>query len=209
MVLSLCVGASAAEKTGSIRLVCHGKKGDKPVCLTGDTYALVRVADAHADRTAGTVRYTTCGGFAAYDCDWASLTASQRKTRAAEIAPAAVRRGQFDASGVTDAQGQVLFEDLSPGLYLLLRVKVKDANADYLFSPCFLSVPETVNGELVDHVVSTPKYQWDPPEEDPQIPQTGQLQWPIPVLMISGILLCLSGIGMLPDRKKKETGLSE
>lgn len=203
MILSCCISTFAAEDTGSIRLVCKGKQNEQVVYLAGDTYALVQVAHGQVDHANGTIHYTTCEDYAEYDCDWASLSASQSRDKAKELAEVATRRGEYDVTGVTDAQGVVVFDGLSAGLYLLLRIDVNAANADFLFDPCFLRMPEMVNGEAFNDVTVSPKYVWDEPDTPPDLPQTGQTNWPIPVMMVSGIMLYLAGMEMWFGRRRK------
>lgn len=108
-----------------------------------------------------------------------------------------------------DETGHAVFENVEPGLYLIIQTKPADG-----FNP--------VNSFLVsmtsygDHVDATPKMSDLIPEEttqptettppkpsEPTLPQTGQLNWPIPVLVTLGLGLFLLG-WILCFGKRKE-----
>lgn len=148
--------------------------------------------------------------------------------------------------------GQIEFDNLTPGLYLIIQNK--PAKGYYAASPFVVSVPMNDNGEYVYMVNASPKVELvkedggsddpepskptpsepNPPEptpiepskpdypqsdtpenppgpgggEDPPIriqklPQTGQLNWPVPVLVILGLGLFAVG-WILRFGKKKE-----
>ena len=63
--------------------------------------------------------------------------------------------------------------------------------------PFLISIPVTINGEVIWEVEAQPKMQ---PLPDKFLPQTGQLHWPIPVLGGVGIILTCAGYLMI--RKK-------
>ena len=68
--------------------------------------------------------------------------------------------------------------------------------------PFLVSIPTVVNGTAAYQVVAEPKFSWDAKpskpavpslKPDPSLPQTGQLNWPIPVLIAMGLSLILLG----------------
>lgn len=96
------------------------------------------------------------------------------------------------------------------GLYLVMQQK--PAPGYYAIKPFVVSVPNMVEGALVYDVDASPKTQPaekqpeptptpEEPEETPtptpppagQLPQTGQLNWPVPLLALSGMGLFLLG----------------
>lgn len=102
-----------------------------------------------------------------------------------------------------DAGASVSFSELEPGLYLLTQPEAAPG-----FAPCkpfLVSVPMAEDGTYRYEVEASPKVSLtqlptEPPAPtDPTLPQTGQLNWPIPVLAALG-LLCLSA-GVLLRRK--------
>lgn len=102
-----------------------------------------------------------------------------------------------------DREGKAVFGSLQTGLYLVVQW---EAGAGYLpVNPFFVNIPQQIDGELFYDVTAYPKtapeptIPTDPTEPDPtvpsepKIPQTGQLNWPIPVMAAMGI--CFFGIG--------------
>ncbi len=93
-----------------------------------------------------------------------------------------------------DSSGTVLFEHVKPGLYLIVQNK---AAAGYSKAKPFLvTVPAQEKGSYVYDVDASPKVEVKknteptPPEKvPPDLPFTGQLSWPIPVLTVAGLLL--------------------
>lgn len=114
-------------------------------------------------------------------------------------------------SSTAGKDGRLVFPDLEPGLYLLRQ---KEAGAGfYPLSPFLVTVPR-LNGETwVYEVDAMPKTQLvekpgdkpNPkpnPNPNPKLPQTGQLNWPVPVLAGSGLLLFALGLALY--RKGRE-----
>lgn len=199
-----CMTVLAAQPTGSIRLTCNGKIDGSSYPMAGDRYALVWIADAAVDAASGTISYSTRPEFAEYDCDWTGLTASEYRDRARDLAEAVHKSGQYDREGTTDAQGNVTFTELLPGVYLLIRVCAAPANEAFLCDPSFQRLPQTVNGELLYQLDVSPKFILDQPEELPDLPQTGQLQWPIPVMLLGGTALFLTGMELRYGKRRTE-----
>ena len=108
--------------------------------------------------------------------------------------------------------GTVSFADLELGLYLLVQdVAAKGYNKA---APFLVSVPMTENGSYIYDVDASPKVELtkasvkpEQPETPtgPKLPQTGQLNWPIPLLVVAG--LCLLSVGwLLRFGEKQESG---
>lgn len=96
--------------------------------------------------------------------------------------------------------GKATFSGLSTGLYLIVQEKA--ASGFSKMDAFLVSVPYMEDGEYQYHVTASIKSELErepeptepPPTkpDDPKLPQTGQLNWPIPVLLASGAaLLCL------------------
>ncbi|MBQ9168354.1 MAG: hypothetical protein IJX67_08120 [Oscillospiraceae bacterium] len=107
-------------------------------------------------------------------------------------------------------EGTVFFDGLEQGLYLLVQYK---AAAGYSqVSPFLVTVPTLENGEYQYNVNASPKVELTPaPTEpttpsakpdEPTLPQTGQLNWPIPVLVVGGLFLFVLGWRLCFGRKK-------
>ena len=109
-----------------------------------------------------------------------------------------------------DDNGTVTFNDLAPGLYLVIHTtKTQTTLADkskvkYTINPFIISIPQTANGKLLYDVATNPKVS---PEKDttpppkkptpprpPRVPQTGQLWWPVMVFGAAGVLFVCAGL---------------
>lgn len=104
-------------------------------------------------------------------------------------------------------EGQAVFADVEPGLYLVYQ---KTATPGFAaMNPFLLSMPNFVDGKYETDVSAEPKVGLEtlPPTTvpsaptTPTLPQTGQLNWPIPVLAVVGLALVAAGI-VLKNRKK-------
>jgi len=122
-------------------------------------------------------------------------------------------------------EGNARFKDLELGLYLIVQDM---AAKSYLpIEPFLVSVPLFENGKYTYEVDASPKIELekepmptiipkpsDKPDDDPddpddpddddkeKLPQTGQMNWPVPVLAATGV--CLFTVGWLL-RFRKET----
>lgn len=102
--------------------------------------------------------------------------------------------------------GVVCFQNLSTGLYLLRQDAV--ATGDETVSPFLVTVPmeDFSGGACVYHVDASPKarvMERDEmkPEADASLPQTGQLNWPVPVLAAAGIAFFALGYGLRTKKR--------
>ncbi len=106
--------------------------------------------------------------------------------------------------------GTIYFEDLELGLYLLVQ---QDAAEGFgKVNPFLVSVPVYQDGSYLYEVDASPKVGLTPTEPDepppddpppPDLPQTGQLQWPIPILAIGGLIMVVFGICLQVYGRKK------
>lgn len=102
--------------------------------------------------------------------------------------------------------GEVKFENLLPGVYLVIQ---REENATEGFSalrPFLVSLPQWREDGYVYDLTLVPKValetQPTEPSEpsepteptEPDLPQTGQLNWPIPLLCVTGFGLFVLGI---------------
>lgn len=232
------------DDDGSIRLDAHYHEDDGSIYfLAGDTYELTLIAHKSIDDDTLDVTYTIVDAYKDFDCDWVATTASQRLAIAKELAKVAVP----DETGVTDKNGKLTFDDLKPGLYLIVRSRVAEKNKDYILDPYLVTLPIIEDGDVFEDIEVDEKFAriGDPrptptptitpvpsnsplPSESPvpsaqptptpntettpapvpsaaptpvgspqvtagRLPQTGQLNWPIPVLLIVGLALILLG----------------
>ena len=107
-----------------------------------------------------------------------------------------------------DTSGNVMFESLEEGLYLLGSTAEEPE-----FDPFLVKIPTLIDGKPVYHIEAQPKQEENPPTEpttpptEPpktDIPQTGNSVTPIYLLMGCGILVTMTGLHQM-IRGKEET----
>lgn len=105
-------------------------------------------------------------------------------------------------------KGKVTFTDLELGLYLVVQTTAAPGYSK--IEPFVVTVPGQEDGAYVYDVDATPKMDLEPEPTEPRptrpsgkLPQTGQLNWPVPVLLSLG-LLCFLGGWCLRSGKKKD-----
>ncbi len=117
----------------------------------------------------------------------------------------------FDVQTVSVAKdGTAAFTDLKPGLYLLRQAKAAEGFSS--MAPFLVSVPYMTDAGVYEyHVTATIKSELErEPESEPtvttgpdKLPQTGQLNWPIPILAVTGLCLFVGGLLLRLDSKRK------
>ena len=119
----------------------------------------------------------------------------------------------------TDTNGQVVFNNLDEGLYLVAQDKVPNGYSS--INPFLVEIPSynEASKEFEYKVYAEPKitpddvtvptepeteeiYQPTRPETG-KLPHTGQLNWPIPVLAFAGVVLFIIGFSVYYGGKKK------
>ena len=121
-------------------------------------------------------------------------------------------RHDFDTKIEKVEEGRALFTDLPIGLYLIVQ-----ETAAYGYShlePFLISVPYMVDGQYQYNVTAAAKSSLekepeptDPPPtvpEDPNLPQTGQLNWPIPLMAVVGFGLFVVGWILMFGKKREK-----
>lgn len=117
--------------------------------------------------------------------------------------------GQYQSSPITE--GKVRFDGLQTGLYLVWQ-RPEDATAGYdAIAPFLISVPKWQDGDYALDVEAGPKVPLEtepteppppPPPPPPEFPHTGQLNWPIPLMAICGVVLLILGWILCAGRKR-------
>ena len=212
LVLGLAVTANAAvdpNRTGSISLTMTSN--GKPV--PGGTVSLFRVADL--TEVDGTYQFTYTHAFKDCAVSLEGDLTSESTAHGIELHIAAHSSTILPLETRTvDKNGKVAFSNLPVGLYLLVQY---EAAPGYSTMGSFLiSVPREVNGVYDYSVDATPKMGLIVPEKptEPTPPpstipsdkltQTGQLNWPVPVMASSGLLLFAIGWFLSGRRKDYE-----
>ncbi len=98
-----------------------------------------------------------------------------------------------------------LFSGLKAGLYLAVGHDVDDGDYTYSCEPFLICLPDHDGDDTWTYdATAIPKYTFvkhtptpptpPTPHTPPELPQTGQLWWPVPVLACGGLLSLLIGI---------------
>lgn len=121
---------------------------------------------------------------------------------AAAVAAFVEKNGISAYATKSNTNGTVTFSDLELGLYLIVQTEACDGYD--AISPFLVSVPAYEDGAYVYDVDASPK-MGTLTETEPEpttsttttttttLPQTGQLNWPVPVLAMLGLLLVVLG----------------
>lgn len=216
----------AQQSVGSIQLDCHVQKGNDTIPLSGDTYAIVPIAEIDVKEQGESLflDYRIKEGFEAFDCDWAALTDGARLDKALKLEEYCKNNNLLTTKKVSDSNGILRFDDLSTGLYLIVRVEAAEENAEYSTPPFLVDIPTLLNGVPYYDLKSVPKFEGPdtsppppspspstpPAEEDPGVnkpailPQTGDnsaIGWWLLVLAIS--FGAIVGISIYKKRRRQ------
>lgn len=199
VVLGAGVPASAAaelpdtSRTGSISLTM--KYQNKAVA--GGSFSLYQVAGVTVSDTG--YGYTLVNGFE--DCG-VSLDNLEDSKLASQL-EAKVDSAKSKVTSTVSSSGTVKFEDLELGLYLIVQETA--AEGYNKVSSFIVTVPIDEDGALtydvdatpkmsaITAVTPTPKKPATPKTTPKVLPKTGQLNWPVPVLVVSGLLVFAFG----------------
>ena len=203
LVLALPMRAQAHDvpdlsRKGSVTVTV--RMGEAPV--SGGSLTLYRVGDIAEDD--GNYSFALTEAFAASGVSLDDLSAPELAETLAEYAE--------NMSGVTKTigtDGSAAFTELELGLYLAVQTEAAPGYSK--LTPFLVSVPYMEDGAYqydVDAAVKGELEKEPTPTEpekpnDPTLPATGQLNWPIPVLAALGLLLF--AIGWWLAARKKNT----
>ena len=107
--------------------------------------------------------------------------------------------------------GSTEFADLPVGLYVVWQDEKDATKGLFPIQPFLISVPRFQNGTYEPNVLAKPKNAPEtippestepPPPPPPKLPQTGQLNWPVPVMAVSGMVLFVLGWILCAGRKR-------
>ena len=121
----------------------------------------------------------------------------------------AAKAAEAKLTGITTSieKGEAVFVNVKPGLYVVVQNEASDGFE--AMSPFLISMPKFENGVYVTEVKADPKPSLKKEPEkptkpaDPTLPQTGQLNWPVPVMAVGGLALFVTG-WMLYFKRKRE-----
>lgn len=203
ILCSLCFAAYAHEipdenRKGTITM--EMKYNGSPV--TGGMLAAYRVARiAEAD---GNYRFEALAPYEVQELRQEDLNTPEL---------AAAFAGQVSGGEIaptSSESGLIRFENLEPGLYLIVQTEASDG-FDPL-QPFLVTIPMNEDGHYVYDVTAEGKFQLHQEPKptaptsptEPGLPQTGQLNWPIPVLTVLGLGLFSAGWALCFGRRKEE-----
>lgn len=210
---------------GQIRLVMTFTGGGDTYAMNGGEMSLYTVAYAACGDT-GYFFDTTSGRFAGTEAAESipSMDTAELAEKNADLAHALAKAAGEIPADQTAAivNGEALFSDLRPGLYLIVMTKEDETGATV--SPFLISLPD---GEGRYEITARPKPEIEPPPapgtvtpeptttpeptatpeptDTPEptgtppvppenvLPYTGQLWWPVPVLAAAGLMLIVLG----------------
>ena len=208
--LLLCLAFPAAamahevpdlSQTGSISvaMVYDGET------VGGGSLMLYRVGNVSEDD--GNYSFSLAGDFADSGVSLADIS---HAALAGELAEYASARHIEGAAEPISEDGRMTADGLTPGLYLVTQENAADGFEP--ISPFLVSVPMYDWGTYVYDVDATPKLDTltktpDVPEQpsapgEPILPQTGQINWPVPALSALGMVLFLCWFRMRSRQRR-------
>ena len=191
--------------------------------IPGGSLTLYRVGEVCEQD--GDYTFQPTGSFASCGESFENLQSPELSARLAEYA----RSITGTTKKIDENTATVTFDKLPFGLYLLVQNQA--ASGYYAVSPFLVSVPYLDNDSYIYQVDASPKVTPSPKPGDtkpptqtetpsapttptspttpttpgkPNLPYTGQLNWPIPVLVVLGLVLFSAG-WLLRFGKKKDS----
>ena len=190
-------------KKGSITLTLKDSDGN---AMTGGFLDCIQVAEI-AD-IGGETTYLLTNGFQDTNIFLEYfLDGKQSAASLAEELNDAVPADAYKIASRPDKTGTVTFSNRELGLYLI-RQRAKSGYYESI-TPFVVTVPMNSDSGWVYDVTASPKVGTVTPKDTAyksvrRLPQTGQLNWPVPVLAVSGIALFSLGWAMTKDKHEKE-----
>ena len=162
--------AADAQPNGSITVSTQAEAPNGSITLTGDTFAIAKVASAEVAWDYGTpsVSYSTDSAFSELGISWSNATAEDLRY-AAHTANRIAALGELYRAEQTVGKGQaaITFSGLDPGVYVMARTRTADSNRSVKCAPSLVSVPEVENGSATYDVSVTPKFEWAATPDQP------------------------------------------
>ena len=194
------------KKTGSITLTLQydGK------ALSGGSFALYRVGTV--TEKGGDYSFSTAGtGFSAFSGSLDKLDAAL----AQKLKDYADSQKIKPVASAKNSGGKAVFSQVTPGLYLV--VQTQRCSGYEPLSPFLVSVPMNEDGHYRYDIDAAGKFKPTPEPSNPntpdkpstpdkpgnRLPQTGQLNWPVPVLAGTGLVLFALGWWLCFGQRKK------
>lgn len=190
-----------------------GRKGSITVSMRfdgeavpGGSLTLYRVGKV--SQNDGNYSFVPTGDFTGWGSDFGALDSAEQSARTARSLIDFIQSNR-DISPVErqkiGTDGMAKFSDLEQGLYLLVQTQAAPGYSPV--NPFLVSIPYEVKGEYCYDVDAQAKMELEqlpkPPEKPGgKLPQTGQLNWPVPVLAAAGLGLFAIGWAIRFRRKQ-------
>lgn len=171
--------------------------------VTGGTLKAYQVGRIQQEN--GNYRFVKTPAMADFSGNFDDISAP----KLAEDIAAFVQEHQLELCAVSENRdGTAVFSNLELGLYLIVQTKSSDGYEP--LKPFLVSVPMREDGHYVYQVNADGKFQLHQEPQpttptkpaDPTLPDTGQLNWPIPVLVVLGLILFSLGWVLRFGKKK-------
>lgn len=210
LLLAVAVNASASEflpdqdQRGSLTFVMEFS--DTP--LTGGNVNVCKVADIVVGQD-NTCQFQLIAALQDQNLELKDL----KDPQLAENLLAAVKEKDLPILRAPIEDGKVVFEDMEMGLYLVWQDETDASEGFAPIQPFLISVPRLQDDVYVLDVLSEPKVpvETEPTEPteptlppDEELPQTGQMNWPVPVMALFGAVLFVVGMILCVSRKRSE-----
>lgn len=145
--------------------------------------------------------------------DGPALEDLQDPALAAQLNDLAHSRGLVPLT-VAIAGGRARFEGLEPGLYVVCQQPGEEIPGYAAIDPFLISLPQWKDGAYVYDLTAAPKVPLipaspgptpppDEPDDPSDLPQTGQLNWPIPLMAVGGLALFALGWNLFFGGKRR------
>lgn len=190
-----------------------GRKGSITVSMRfdgeavpGGSLTLYRVGKV--SQNDGNYSFVPTGDFTGWGSDFGALDSAEQSAQTARSLKDFIQSNR-DISPVErekiGTDGMAKFSNQEQGLYLL--VQTRPAPGYSPVNPFLVSIPYEVKGEYCYEVDAQAKMELEqlpkPPEKPGgKLPQTGQLNWPVPVLAAAGLGLFAIGWAIRFRRKQ-------
>lgn len=173
--------------------------------VTGGVLALYKIGAVHEDD--GDYTFEKTGVFSRFDGELTDLDSAVLADSLADFVK--LHSVKPDAS-VKNEDGKAVFKDMELGLYLVVQLEA--AEGFELLNPFLVSVPMIEDGRYIYDIDAQGKSELkqepkpvtpeNPPETD--LPHTGQINWPVPVMAVFGIILLLTGLILRSHKGEKK-----
>lgn len=193
-----------------------GRKGSITVSMhfdgepvSGGSLTLYRVGEV--SQNDGNYTFVPTWEFVRWGSDFGTLDSAEQIAQTAHsLRYFALRNGSTGTTRGIGTDGKVTFSNLEQGLYLLVQTRAAPGYSRG--NPFLVSIPYEQDGEYLYDVDAQAKTELEreptptkPPEKPGgKLPQTGQLNWPVPVLAAAGLVLFAIGWGIRFRRKQDE-----